>query len=68
MRKFGVALRVDPERTEPPDLTQNQLHDLLETESARTLVEGAEERGFIEPAELEAFALEHDSTTTRSSS
>ena len=41
-------------------MTQNQLHDLLETESARSLVELAEERGFIEPAELEAFALEHD--------
>jgi RNA polymerase primary sigma factor len=41
-------------------LTQSQLHDLLETESARTLVEGAEERGFIEPADFEAFVLEHD--------
>jgi RNA polymerase primary sigma factor len=43
-----------------PDLTQNQLHELLESESARSLVENAEERGFVEPAELEAFALEHD--------
>jgi RNA polymerase primary sigma factor len=41
-------------------LTQNQLHELLESESARSLVENAEERGFVEPAELEAFALEHD--------
>jgi RNA polymerase primary sigma factor len=41
-------------------LTQNQLHELMETEGARSLVEGAEERGFIEPAELEAFALEHE--------
>jgi len=41
-------------------LTQNQLHELLESEPARLLIEGAEERGFIEPAELEAFALEHD--------
>jgi RNA polymerase primary sigma factor len=41
-------------------LTQNQLHELLETDSARTLVEGAEERGFIEPADFEAFTLEHD--------
>src|SRR5262245_39507877 len=32
----------------------------METEGARSLVEGAEERGFIEPAELEAFALEHE--------
>lgn len=42
------------------DLTQNQLHELLETDSARTLVEGAEERGFIELADFEAFTLEHD--------
>jgi RNA polymerase primary sigma factor len=41
-------------------VTQNQLHELLETEPARALLDGAEERGFIEPAELEAFALEHD--------
>ena len=41
-------------------LTQNQLHELLDTESARSLVENAEERGFIEPADFEAFALEHD--------
>jgi RNA polymerase primary sigma factor len=36
------------------------MHELLESEGARTLVEGAEERGFLEPAELEAFALEHE--------
>ena len=41
-------------------MTQNQLHKLLESESARSLVENAEERGFIEPADFEAFALEHD--------
>jgi RNA polymerase primary sigma factor len=41
-------------------LTQNQLHELLETEPARVLLEGAEERGFLSPTELEAFALEHD--------
>src|SRR6266545_2896053 len=34
------------------------MHDLMETEQARSLVEGAEERGFILPAELEAIALE----------
>jgi RNA polymerase primary sigma factor len=39
-------------------LTQNQLHELLETDQARALVEGAEERGYVEPAELEAFAAE----------
>src|SRR6266516_398992 len=41
-------------------LTQNQLHELLESEQARLLLENAEDRGFVEPAELEAFALEHD--------
>jgi RNA polymerase primary sigma factor len=41
-------------------LTQNQLTELLESDGARLLVEGAEERGFVEPAELEAFALEHE--------
>jgi RNA polymerase primary sigma factor len=41
-------------------LTQNQLHELLESDQARVLIEGAEERGYVEPAELEAFVLEHD--------
>jgi RNA polymerase primary sigma factor len=31
---------------------------LLESEQIRAIVEGAEERGFIDPAELEAFAAE----------
>jgi len=41
-------------------LTQNQLNELLESEQARLLLENAEERGFVELADLEAFALEHD--------
>jgi len=41
-------------------LTHSQLSELLETEGARLLVEGAEERGFVEPAEFEAFTLEHE--------
>jgi RNA polymerase primary sigma factor len=41
-------------------LTQSQLHELFESEHARTFVEGCEERGYVEPAEIEAFALEHD--------
>jgi RNA polymerase primary sigma factor len=41
-------------------LTHQQLHELLDTEQARTLVEGAEERGFIEQADFEVFAAEHD--------
>jgi RNA polymerase primary sigma factor len=45
------------ERTERT-LTQNQLNELLESEQVRAIVEGAEERGFIDPAALEAFAAE----------
>jgi RNA polymerase primary sigma factor len=43
-----------------PQLTHQQISELLETEGARSLVEAAEERGHVEPTELEAFALEHD--------
>ena len=57
MRKIeaGTASKTQEEK-----LTQNQLQELLETEPARTLLEGAEERGYVLPTELEAFALEHD--------
>jgi RNA polymerase primary sigma factor len=41
-------------------LTHHHLNELLEHEGARSMVEAAEERGFIEPVELEALALEHD--------
>jgi RNA polymerase primary sigma factor len=41
-------------------LTQNQLHELLDSDQAKALVEGAEERGYLEGAELEAFSLEHE--------
>jgi len=41
-------------------LTQNQLIELLESDGVKSLVERSEERGFIEPSEFEAFALEHD--------
>ena len=58
MRKVCREVRrLTPTRT---TLTQTQLQELLETEPARALLEGAEERGFVLPAELEAFALEHD--------
>ena len=43
-------------------MTQNQLIELIESEQVKALVERSEERGVIEPAELEAFALEHDLT------
>jgi len=41
-------------------LTQNQLIELFESEQVKALVERSEERGFVEPAELEAFVLEHE--------
>jgi len=36
------------------------VHEVLETLQGRTLVETSEERGYVEPAELEALALELD--------
>jgi RNA polymerase primary sigma factor len=36
------------------------MHELLDTLQGRSLVESAEERGYVEPAELEALALELD--------
>jgi RNA polymerase primary sigma factor len=41
-------------------LTNSQLHELIESEQGRALLETAEERGYVEPTDLEAFALEHD--------
>ena len=41
-------------------LTQNQLIELFESDQVKALVERSEERGYIDPAELEAFTLEHD--------
>jgi RNA polymerase primary sigma factor len=41
-------------------LTTHHLNELLEHEGARSMVEAAEERGFMDPTELEALALEHD--------
>ncbi len=40
--------------------SQNSMHELLDTLQGRSIVENAEERGYVEPAELEAFALELD--------
>jgi RNA polymerase primary sigma factor len=36
------------------------LTELLESEAAKAMLETGEDRGWIEPAELEAFALEHE--------
>jgi RNA polymerase primary sigma factor len=43
-------------------LTQNQLTELFESDQIRALIERAEERGWVEPGELEALALEQDLT------
>jgi RNA polymerase primary sigma factor len=59
VRRLRDGLRRKTERTEQA-LTQNQLHELLETDQARAMVETAQERGYLEPAELEAFAVELD--------
>jgi RNA polymerase primary sigma factor len=40
--------------------TQNSMHEILDTLQGRSIVENAEERGYVEPAELEALALELD--------
>ena len=62
VRKFVASRRSCPERVERLALTQNQLIELIESEQVKALVERSEERGFIEPAEFEAFVLEHDLT------
>ncbi|MGH3024402.1 MAG: sigma-70 family RNA polymerase sigma factor [Gaiellaceae bacterium] len=36
------------------------MHEVLDTQAGRHLIESAEERGYVEPAELEALALELD--------
>jgi RNA polymerase primary sigma factor len=58
-RRLTVRRNLKPGKEEDP-LTHQQISELLETEGARSLVEAAEERGHVEPTELEAFALEHD--------
>jgi RNA polymerase primary sigma factor len=41
-----------------PGLTQNQLIELFETDQLKGIVERSEERGWVDPAELEAFVAE----------
>jgi RNA polymerase primary sigma factor len=41
-------------------LTQNQLTELFESDQIKALIERSEERGWVEPTELEAFVLEHE--------
>ena len=47
-------------------MTQNQLTELLETEGAKAMLERGEERGWIEPAELEALPSSTSSSTPTS--
>jgi RNA polymerase primary sigma factor len=56
----GLWRRSEKRKDIDSDLTQSQLTELLETESAVALIAAGEERGWIEPAELEAFAVEND--------
>jgi len=41
-------------------LTQNQLIELFETEHLKALIALSEERGWVDPADIEVFATEHD--------
>ena len=41
-------------------MTQSQLTELFESDQIKALIERSEERGWVEPIELEAFALEHE--------
>jgi RNA polymerase primary sigma factor len=41
-------------------LSHNTVHELLDTQQGRSLLENAEERGYVEPAELEALQIELD--------
>jgi tRNA A58 N-methylase Trm61 len=41
-------------------LTQNQLIELFETEQLKAIVERSEERGWVDPAELEGFVTEQE--------
>ena len=59
-RRLTVQTNPQGRKEEEPQLTHQQISELLETEGARSLVEAAEERGHVEPTEIEAFALEHD--------
>jgi len=59
-RLGGLPSRSQKRKDIDSHLSQSQLSELLETESARSLLEAGEERGWIEPAELEAFVVEND--------
>ncbi len=41
-------------------MTQNQLIELFETDQLKTIVERSEERGWVDPAELEGFVTEQE--------
>ena len=41
-------------------MTQNQLIELFETDQLKSIVERSEERGWVDPAELEGFVTEQE--------
>ena len=41
-------------------MTQSQLTELFESDQIKGLIERSEERGWVDPIELEAFVLEHE--------
>jgi RNA polymerase primary sigma factor len=59
-RQAGLQCLLEKRKDIDSHLTQTQLSELLDTESALALIAAGEERGWIEPAELEAFAVEND--------
>jgi RNA polymerase primary sigma factor len=61
--RIGAGATARPRRVrkeEIPNLTQNQLQELLESDPVRALVDASEEQGFIEAAALETFATEQE--------
>jgi RNA polymerase primary sigma factor len=61
--RIGAGATARPTRVrkeEIPNLTQNQLQELLESDPVRALVDASEEQGFIEAAALETFATEQE--------
>ena len=41
-------------------MTQSQLTELFESDQIKGLIARSEERGWVDPIELEAFVLEHE--------
>ncbi len=59
-RSYGEKTQVLRRERTGRALTQNQLQELLESDQIRAIVEGAEDRGYIDPAAIAAFAAEQE--------